>query len=699
MQLLIRKFKENPESKVVLDPDLIDLTMIPPPMTPDEDGVSRLFPSAVSTPPTPFADRQSLEAELKALEKDIGYLERFRRQRSEETYYGPIRSSLATSSEPDTLNSDGEETSLNSLTLPDLVTEDERPSLAAARHLRDIDMFIENMTVPPPPSGHRQQHKQSSPAPVVELTREDISAFIIPPPPDQQDHRSSSASVKHHPKIDRELLELKLPKDQFLKTNNEKISPKIASLQERISQFQDGQNKSKDLALSLHKDKFGYPLQNSKQEQTGPRESEPSIVLRGGVTVQSKKEIFQINQQPPPPPPRTAGPKQAVTNYNSQTLGRKPAVPSYQFGSNLARSNSQDDLKTSQSKSGASHKIAIKPTVGPKVNGKLSSSSEDLGLKRSPLSPSKLSVTSSSDSISSTASVNTVKSASPTEDNPPLPPRLSPTKVNIKPPIPPLASPDKSELQHKLVSNSPFRNGQLGEGAKTPSPTNQPASPKPLVPSRLSKPVSPSKSSPGRSLPQIPSTSRPAAGKVCKPAAPTPPGSPQVGRTVSRRLPVPPPPQPSHSPVRAKPEVSSPKSILKNNGHINGHRITNGHHEDVYTNSTFEDEESLETSVDEPDLDNDALKQAGRLIVFKKAEEVVAQVVVNIRESRALCTNGDRSQRNDAKFGRAKELLTTESRQFVTASKLFVKSATESEGQLMECLNHCVHMIDRIGEL
>ena len=37
---MIRKFKENPgmksDSKVVLDPDLIDLTMIPPPMTPDE---------------------------------------------------------------------------------------------------------------------------------------------------------------------------------------------------------------------------------------------------------------------------------------------------------------------------------------------------------------------------------------------------------------------------------------------------------------------------------------------------------------------------------------------------------------------------------------------------------------------------------------------------------------------------------------
>ena len=39
-----------------------------------KDGVYRVFPgvaSAVSTPPTPFADRQSLEAELKALEQDL----------------------------------------------------------------------------------------------------------------------------------------------------------------------------------------------------------------------------------------------------------------------------------------------------------------------------------------------------------------------------------------------------------------------------------------------------------------------------------------------------------------------------------------------------------------------------------------------------------------------------------------------------
>ena len=39
--MLLKRFRDNPElkktdRKLVLDPDLIDLTMIPPPMTPDE---------------------------------------------------------------------------------------------------------------------------------------------------------------------------------------------------------------------------------------------------------------------------------------------------------------------------------------------------------------------------------------------------------------------------------------------------------------------------------------------------------------------------------------------------------------------------------------------------------------------------------------------------------------------------------------
>jgi len=112
-------------------------------------------------------------------------------------------------------------------------------------------------------------------------------------------------------------------------------------------------------------------------------------------------------------------------------------------------------------------------------------------------------------------------------------------------------------------------------------------------------------------------------------------------------------------------------------------------------------------SNDDPD-EEDALHRANRAMVFKKAAEVISNVVNHIEESQDLCGKNKTEQgnsspaqqnRNKQQYQRAKEQLTNESRQFVTASKLFVKSATESEGQLMECLNHCVQMIDRIGNV
>ena len=65
--------------------------------------------------------------------------------------------------------------------------------------------------------------------------------------------------------------------------------------------------------------------------------------------------------------------------------------------------------------------------------------------------------------------------------------------------------------------------------------------------------------------------------------------------------------------------------------------------------------------------------------------------------------------RSPAAYSTAKDRLTTESRHFVTASKLFVKSATENgnglqsggeeRAKLLECLSHCVQMVDRIGQV
>merc|ERR1719422_654730 len=482
VQMLIRKFKSDPhmktnlsDSKVVLDPDLIDLTMIPPPMTPDEEGPARIFPgtaSAVSTPPTPFADRQSLEAELQALERDLGGLNKT--SWDEGAVYGAVR--FGASSRGNTASweaEEDEETSLNSLTMPDLVDSREPggPSLAALRHLKsdDIDMFIANMAVPPPPSVVRQQQVQQKHSPVVELTSEELSAFIIPPPPATA-AGGRQGGVQRGGGGDREVLELRVAAQQKQAPDNA-LSPKIASLQERLAQLSSSTEAQgrpgKEMSLTLTKDRYGYPVQGKgkgevqstregpsspKTSQAPPSRQETadrSNVLRGQV--QTKRDIFlrqgsspeivktRPEESPPPPPPRTAVPR----HFSSSTLGRKSTPSTYQFGANMARSNSQEELS-----SNGTTNVNSRPPVramASKINGKLSSSSEDLGLKRSPISPSKLSVTSSSDSLSSTASVNTVKSASPQEEAPPsppppsLPPRLSPSKVAVKPPIPPLS--------------------------------------------------------------------------------------------------------------------------------------------------------------------------------------------------------------------------------------------------------------------
>ena len=81
---------------------------------------------------------------------------------------------------PDTL-SDG--SSVNSYNLSGLPSQDEIDGLAAVYQLRDIDSFIEKITVPPPPE--RSSHQWNEMISTEAL--DDISAFIIPPPPAKND--------------------------------------------------------------------------------------------------------------------------------------------------------------------------------------------------------------------------------------------------------------------------------------------------------------------------------------------------------------------------------------------------------------------------------------------------------------------------------------------------------------------------------
>ncbi|KAJ1531887.1 hypothetical protein ONE63_000535 [Megalurothrips usitatus] len=124
-----------PEDTFCLDPDIIDLTLIPPPVTPDEDEADG--GGAPSVPPTPFADQTPLEAQLHNLEKML--------------------QGSGAQTEPDSAPAE---------------------ALLDAGLSLDLEAFLRSVMVPPPPSG-----SGGSTVTAVELTPEEISSFIIPPPP------------------------------------------------------------------------------------------------------------------------------------------------------------------------------------------------------------------------------------------------------------------------------------------------------------------------------------------------------------------------------------------------------------------------------------------------------------------------------------------------------------------------------------
>lgn len=164
-------------------------------------------------------------------------------------------------------------------------------------------------------------------------------------------------------------------------------------------------------------------------------------------------------------------------------------------------------------------------------------------------------------------------------------------------------------------------------------------------------------------------------------------GKPELPqKTFGRRLPAPPP-------TAARPA----------NGHAQNGGFRLHHHEpELYSNSEFDPEESsLEgTSVDDDEDQHDALSQAGRILVFRRAEDMVQRIVTQVRASHDACDKVSSAVSSDATsedYEARRDRLTEDCRHLVTASKLFVKSATESEGRLVECLNHCVHTLERIS--
>lgn len=102
-------------------------------------------------------------------------------------------------------------------------------------------------------------------------------------------------------------------------------------------------------------------------------------------------------------------------------------------------------------------------------------------------------------------------------------------------------------------------------------------------------------------------------------------------------------------------------------------------------------------------FDDDSLEiEVGR--IFHKSGEDIASMILNLDETLSSSPTGIEPQQpiddvDLAKYLAAKDTLAMESRQFVTASKLFVKSVSESTEKMAEHLTLCVKLLERIFEV
>ena len=114
-------------------------------------------------------------------------------------------------------------------------------------------------------------------------------------------------------------------------------------------------------------------------------------------------------------------------------------------------------------------------------------------------------------------------------------------------------------------------------------------------------------------------------------------------------------------------------------------------------------------SLDSGSFDQDSLEEIEDLDLMPQASrDALKRLGVTVGASLkalAACSSalsapkGASIQPDESRFAAARDALTSESRQFVTASKLFVKSATESEETLLGCLQTCMALLTRMVEL
>ena len=128
----------------------------------------------------------------------------------------------------------------------------------------------------------------------------------------------------------------------------------------------------------------------------------------------------------------------------------------------------------------------------------------------------------------------------------------------------------------------------------------------------------------------------------------------------------------------------------ESNGHVAANGLANGHAKAEGNGSldsgSFE-QDSLDCSTE---MDLSALCSQSEASINRVVSRLTHPVTVN---GRSTATKDD-----GPLMEAARERLINESRQFVTASKMFVKSVTDSQQSMVVCLNQCVTLVERMGQ-
>jgi len=85
-------------------------------------------------------------------------------------------------------------------------------------------------------------------------------------------------------------------------------------------------------------------------------------------------------------------------------------------------------------------------------------------------------------------------------------------------------------------------------------------------------------------------------------------------------------------------------------------------------------------------------------VLISQSEKSINHVITRLAVPSAPANGPRSSEHDDGSAEAIRERLINESRQFVTASKMFVKSVTDSPQNMAVCLSQCISLVERMGQ-